>query len=93
LKCQENECDKLAHLLCQSEQEQREGHENTVALYCCLHHPNIINNNCLETNDDSQGTKRIDSARDKADASVAQHGTGYINIDGGTGTNTSEVTV
>ncbi len=28
-----NECDKLVHHLCQSEWEQREGHDNTFAIY------------------------------------------------------------
>ncbi len=89
LKCQENECDRLVHQLCQSEWEKREGHDNTVAQYCCLHHPNYINKNQAETNDDSQGTERIDSAQDEADASVAQHGAGSNNEDGGTGTHTT----
>jgi hypothetical protein len=88
LKCQKNECDKLVHHLCQSEWEQREGHVNTVAMYGCLHQPNYINKNKSETNDGSQGTERIDSAQDKADAIVAQHGAGSINKDGGTGTHT-----
>ena len=70
-KCQKNKCDKLVHHLCQSEWEQREGHDNTVALYCCLHHPNYINKNQSETNDDSLGTERIDFAQDKTDASLA----------------------
>jgi hypothetical protein len=88
LKCQKIECDKLVYNLCQSEWEQREGHDNTVAMYCCLHHPNYININQSETTDDSLGTERIDSAPDKADASVAQHGAGSNNEDGGTGTHT-----
>jgi hypothetical protein len=89
LKCQENECDGLVHLLCQSEWEQREGHDNTFTLHCCLHHPNYIIKNQSEINDDSQGTERIDSVQDEADASVAQHGAGSINKDGVTGTHTT----
>jgi hypothetical protein len=58
-------------------------------MYCCLHHPNYINKNQSETNDDSLGTERIDSAPDKADASVAQHGAGSNNKDCGTGTHTT----
>jgi hypothetical protein len=50
LKCQKNECDRLVHHLCQSEWKQREGHDDTVALYCCLHHPNYINKNQSEAN-------------------------------------------
>jgi hypothetical protein len=64
------------------------GHVNTVAMYCCLHHPNYINKNESKTNDGSQGTERIDSAQDEGDASVAQYGTGSINKDGGTGNHT-----
>ncbi len=89
LKYQKNECGRLVHHSCQSEWEQREGHDNTVTLYCCLYHPNYINKNQSETNDDSLGTERIDSAQDEADASLAQHDTGSNNKDGGTGTYTA----
>jgi hypothetical protein len=89
MKCQKHECDKLVHHLCQSEWEQREGRLNTVAMYCCLYHPNYIYKTQSETYDGSQGTERIDSAQDKSDASVAQHGTGSINKDGGTETHTT----
>jgi hypothetical protein len=44
--------------------------------------------NLLSTNDVSLGTERIDSAGNKADASLAQHGAGSNNKDGGTGTYT-----
>jgi hypothetical protein len=74
--------------LCQSEWEQREGHDNTVAQYCCLYHSNYINKNQAETNDESQGSERIDSAQEEADASLTQHGVGSNNEDTGTGTNT-----
>ncbi len=37
------------------------------------------------------GTERIDFAPDKADASVAQHGAGSNNKDGGTGTHTMPI--
>jgi hypothetical protein len=68
----ENECEKLVHHSCQPEWEQMEGQVNSVAMYCCLHHPNYINKYQSETNDDSLVTKRIDSAPDKADANLAQ---------------------
>jgi hypothetical protein len=61
-------------------------------MYCCLHQPNYINDNQSETNDDSLGTETIDSAPDKADASVAQHAVGSNNKDGGTGTHTTPST-
>ncbi len=89
MKCQKNECDRLVQNLCQSEWEQREGHDNTAGLYCCLHHPNYINKNQSETNNGSLRTERIDSARDEADASHAQHGAGSNNKDGGSGTYTT----
>ncbi len=79
LKCQKNECDRLVHHWCQSEWEQREGCDKTVTWYCCLHHPNYIKKNQSETNDDSKGTERIDSAQEEADASLAQHGAGSNN--------------
>ncbi len=61
MKFKKNDCDKLIHYLCYSEWEQREGHIHTVAMYCCLHHPNYIDKTQSETNDGSQGTERIDS--------------------------------
>ncbi len=39
LKCQHTDCNFLVHHLCQAAWEQREGHPDTVAHYCCLHHP------------------------------------------------------
>ncbi len=39
LKCQHTDCKFLVHHLCQSAWKQREGHLDTVAFYCCLHHP------------------------------------------------------
>jgi hypothetical protein len=38
-KCQCPDCDFLVHHLCQAAWEQREGHPDTIAHYCCLHHP------------------------------------------------------
>jgi hypothetical protein len=38
-KCQHHDCDFCVHHLCQAAWEQREGHPDTVACYCCLHHP------------------------------------------------------
>ena len=37
--CQRDGCDTLVHHLCQSAWEQREGYNDTVARYCCIHHP------------------------------------------------------
>ena len=41
LPCEWNggECTRLVHHLCQSAWEQREGYEDRVPRYCCLHHP------------------------------------------------------
>ncbi len=39
LKCQHTDCKFLVHHLCQSAWEQRGGHPDSVACYCCLHHP------------------------------------------------------
>jgi hypothetical protein len=39
LKCQHTDCNFLVHHLCQTAWKQREGHPDTVARYCCLHHP------------------------------------------------------
>jgi hypothetical protein len=40
LLCQRDGCEstRLVHHLCQSAWERREGYDNTVARYCCLHH-------------------------------------------------------
>lgn len=32
-------CDKLVHHLCQATWEQRRGHDEVLARYCCFHHP------------------------------------------------------
>jgi hypothetical protein len=37
LKCQHTDCNFLVHHLCQAAWEQREGHPDNVARYCCLH--------------------------------------------------------
>jgi hypothetical protein len=39
LNCQHTDYEFLFHHLCQSALEQRGGHPDTVARYCCLHHP------------------------------------------------------
>jgi hypothetical protein len=39
MKCQHIDCELLVHHICQSSWEQREGHQDTLACYCCLHHP------------------------------------------------------
>ena len=41
LPCQRDGCEntRLVHHLCQSAWERREGYDDTVARYCCLHHP------------------------------------------------------
>ena len=37
--CQQEGCNILVHHLCQGELERREGYGDTVACFCCLHHP------------------------------------------------------
>jgi hypothetical protein len=39
LPCQRDGCDTLVHHLCQSAWERREGYDDTLARYCCQHHP------------------------------------------------------
>ncbi len=39
LKCWHTYCEFLVHHLCQSSWEQRGGHPDTIARYCCFHHP------------------------------------------------------
>ena len=38
----------LVHHLCQAAWEQREGHPDTVARYCCLHHPQYKYQNVID---------------------------------------------
>jgi hypothetical protein len=47
-KCQHCDCDFLVHHLCQAAWEQREGHPDTVACYCCLHHPQYKYQNIID---------------------------------------------
>ncbi len=47
-KCQHPDCDFLVHHLCQAAWEQREGHPDTVAHYCCLHHPHYKYQNIID---------------------------------------------
>jgi hypothetical protein len=47
-KCQHTDCDFLVHHLCQAAWEQREGHPDTVAHYCCLHHPQYKYQNVID---------------------------------------------
>jgi hypothetical protein len=47
-KCQYPDCDILVHHLCQAVWEQREGHPDTVACYCCLHHPQYKYQNMID---------------------------------------------
>ena len=39
MPCQKEGCDTVVHHLCQSAWERREGYDDTVARYCCRHHP------------------------------------------------------
>jgi hypothetical protein len=45
LKCQHTDCNFFVHHLCQAAWEQREGYPDTLARYCCLHHPHSTNTN------------------------------------------------
>jgi hypothetical protein len=47
-KCQHTDCSFLVHHLCQAAWEQREGHPDTVARYCCLHHPQYKYQNVID---------------------------------------------
>jgi hypothetical protein len=47
-KCQHTDCDFLVHHICQAAWEQREGHPDTVARYCCLHHPQYKYQNVID---------------------------------------------
>jgi hypothetical protein len=53
-KCQHTDCDSLVHHLCQVAWEQREGHPDTVACYCCLHHPHYKYQNVIDRSGTSE---------------------------------------
>ncbi len=47
-KWQRPDCDFLVYHLCQAAWEQREGHPDPVARYCCLHHPQYKYQNIID---------------------------------------------
>ncbi len=47
-KCQHHDCDVLVCHHCQAAWEQKEGHPDTIARYCCLHHPQYKYQNIID---------------------------------------------
>jgi hypothetical protein len=63
MPCQRDGCDKLVHHLCQSAWEQSEGKEDNIAVLCCVHHPEYINN--VQNEEDSRLTKKAKTNKKK----------------------------
>jgi hypothetical protein len=72
LKCQRPDCDFLVHQLYQAAWEQREGHPDTVAPYCCLHHPHYKYQNII---DKSSVSKKLLSSNSSREMSVDTNAT------------------
>ncbi len=76
LKCQHTDCDFLVHHLCQSAWEQREGHPDTVARYCCLHHPQYKYQHVIDMSGVSKKSSSSNSGQELSvdtDATIAEH--------------------
>ncbi len=76
LKCQHTDCNFLVHHLCQAAWEQREGHPDTVACYCCLHHPqykyqHVIDRSCVSKKSSSSNSSQELSV--DTNATIAKH--------------------
>jgi hypothetical protein len=69
-KCQHADCDFLVHHLCQSAWEQREGHPDTVARYCCLHHPQYKYKNVIDRSGVSKRSLSSNSGREMSDTAT-----------------------
>jgi hypothetical protein len=70
--CQHEDCKRVVHHLCQVAWEQQEGHPDTIALYCCQHHPQYKYQNGLEM---SGVTKKSLSSNSGCKTSVDTNGT------------------
>jgi hypothetical protein len=70
--CQHGDCNLLLHHLCQAAWEQKEGHPDTVARYCCLHRPQNKYQNSLEM---SKVTKKALSGNSGHETSVDTYAT------------------
>jgi hypothetical protein len=74
-KCQHTDCDFLVHHLCQAAWEQSEGHPDTVARYCCLHHPQYKYQNVIDRPGISKKSLSSNSGRKMSvvpDATIAE---------------------
>jgi hypothetical protein len=74
-KCQHTDCDFLVHHLRQAAWEQREGHPDTVARYCCLHHPQYKYQNVIDRSGVSKKSLSSNSGHEISvvpDATIAE---------------------
>jgi hypothetical protein len=73
---QHTDCVFLVHHLCQAAWEQREGHPDTVARYCCLHRPQYKYQNVIDRSGVSKKSLSSNSGQELAvdiDATIAKH--------------------
>ncbi len=76
LECQHTDCGFLVHHLCQPAWEQREGHPDTVARYCCLHHPQYKYQHVMDRSGVSKKSSSSNSGPELSvdtNATIAEH--------------------
>ncbi len=76
LKCQHTDCNFLVHHLCQAAWEQREGHPDTVARYCCLHRPQYKYQHVIDRSGVSKKSLPSNSGQELSvdtNATIAKH--------------------
>ncbi len=76
LKCQHTDCNFLVHHLCQAAWEQRERHPDTLACYCCLHHPQYKYQHVIDRSGVSKKSSSSNSGQELSvdtDATIAEH--------------------
>ncbi len=83
LKCQHTDCDFLVHHLCQSACQQMEGHPDTVARYCCLHHPQYKYQHVIDRSGVSKKSSTSNSGQELSvdmGATIAKHHNNGIEV-------------
>jgi hypothetical protein len=76
LKCQHTDYNFLVHHLCQAAWEQRDGHPDTLARYCCLHHPQYKYQHVIDRSGVSKKSSSSNSGQELSvdtDATITEH--------------------
>jgi hypothetical protein len=77
MKCQHIDCELLVQHICQAAWEQREGHQETVTRYCCLHHPqykyqHVVDRSGVSKKQSSLSTNKGQELSVDLDATIAK---------------------